>query len=162
MFELWHSNLWRTFYPPYSSENIIGTSVLLNLWKNEERHDFPGCYSSCKILRCLGHSVIKRSQWRIHTGRDWSWGTWTRGSNGDCSEIKIFSRAGMEDIGSAAMLAAKRLAGVTPEVNLREFVACIPLPCMNKTSTLALKVARKKTLFPNFFCLKKSSDFKHL
>ena len=32
----------------------------------------------------------------------------------------------MEEIGSAAMLAAKRLAGVTPEVNLRDHVTCMP------------------------------------
>ena len=39
----------------------------------------------------------------------------------------------VEENGLAAMLANKRLAGVTPEVNLREHVTCSPLP------TLALK-----------------------
>ena len=36
--------------------------------------------------------------------------------------------------GSAAMLAAKRSAGVTPEVNLREHVTCMPLPSVNKAA----------------------------
>ena len=40
----------------------------------------------------------------------------------------------MEEIGSAAMLATKRLAGVTPEVNLREHVTYMPLPSMNKAA----------------------------
>ena len=38
----------------------------------------------------------------------------------------------VEEINSAAMLAAKRLAGVTPEVNLRECITHTPLPSMNK------------------------------
>ena len=33
------------------------------------------------------------------------------------------------------MLAAKRLAGVTPEVNLREFATYIPEPSANKANT---------------------------
>ena len=38
------------------------------------------------------------------------------------------------------MQAAKRSAGVAPEVNLRERVTCTPLPNANKTEpTLALK-----------------------
>ena len=46
----------------------------------------------------------------------------------------------MEEISSAAMLATKRLAGVAPEVNLRECVTCTPLPSVNKAEpTLALK-----------------------
>ena len=40
----------------------------------------------------------------------------------------------MEDIGSAAMLATERLAGVAPEVNLRELVAHTPLPSANKAA----------------------------
>ena len=32
----------------------------------------------------------------------------------------------MEENGSAAMLATKRLAGVMPDVNLREYVTCTP------------------------------------
>ena len=42
----------------------------------------------------------------------------------------------VEEIGTAAMLVAKRLAGVTPEVNLRECVICMPLPTL---PTLALE-----------------------
>ena len=42
----------------------------------------------------------------------------------------------VEEIGMAAMLVAKRLAGVTPEVNLREYVICMPLP---RLPTLTLK-----------------------
>ena len=38
----------------------------------------------------------------------------------------------MEDIGLAAILAAKKSAGITPEVNLIECVLCMPLPNMNK------------------------------
>ena len=38
----------------------------------------------------------------------------------------------VEEIDSAAMLATKRLAGVTPEVNLREHVTCMPQPSVNK------------------------------
>ena len=41
--------------------------------------------------------------------------------------------------GSAAMLAAKRSAGVAPEVNFMEYVTCMPPPSMNKAETLALK-----------------------
>ena len=36
----------------------------------------------------------------------------------------------VKENGSVTMLAAKRSAGVTPEVNLREPVTCIPLPSM--------------------------------
>ena len=32
----------------------------------------------------------------------------------------------------AAMLAIKRLAGVTPDVNLKEYLSCTPLPSVNK------------------------------
>ena len=38
----------------------------------------------------------------------------------------------VEETGLTAMLAAKRLAGVTPEVNLRQHVTCMPLPSANK------------------------------
>ena len=37
----------------------------------------------------------------------------------------------MDENGSAAMLATKRLVGVTPEVNFRECVTCMPLPSAN-------------------------------
>ena len=42
------------------------------------------------------------------------------------------ARRYVEEIGSAAMLATKRSAGVTPEVNLRECVTHKPLPSANK------------------------------
>ena len=35
---------------------------------------------------------------------------------------------------SAAMLAAKRSAGVAPDVNLREHISCAPLPTANKAA----------------------------
>ena len=37
----------------------------------------------------------------------------------------------MDENGSAAMLATKRLVGVTPEVNFRECLTCMPLPSAN-------------------------------
>ena len=40
----------------------------------------------------------------------------------------------VEENSLAAMLAAKRLAGVTPEVNHREHVTCMPLPSANKVA----------------------------
>ena len=40
----------------------------------------------------------------------------------------------VEDNGLAAMLATKRSAGVTPEVNLRECAICIPPPSTNKAA----------------------------
>ena len=40
----------------------------------------------------------------------------------------------VEENGSAAMLAAKRSAGVTPEVNLGEHVTCMPPPSTNKAA----------------------------
>ena len=46
----------------------------------------------------------------------------------------------MEEIGLAAMLAAKRPAGVAPKVNLTECVTHMPPPSVNKAEpTLALK-----------------------
>ena len=40
----------------------------------------------------------------------------------------------MEEISSATMLATHRLAGVAPEVNLREHVTHTPLPSVNKAA----------------------------
>ena len=40
----------------------------------------------------------------------------------------------VEENGSAAMLATKRLAGVTPEVNFSECVKCMPLPSATKAA----------------------------
>ena len=45
----------------------------------------------------------------------------------------------VEEISSAAMLAAKRSAGVAPGVNLRECVTCTPLPSMNKAAHSGFK-----------------------
>ena len=42
------------------------------------------------------------------------------------------ARRYMGEIGSAAMLASKRLAGVVPEMNLREHATCTPLQSANK------------------------------
>ena len=44
------------------------------------------------------------------------------------------ARRYVEEISSATMLAAKRSAGVAPEVNLREYVTCMPLPSGNKAA----------------------------
>ena len=40
----------------------------------------------------------------------------------------------VEKNGSATMLAAKSMAGVSLEVNLREHVLCMPLPSANKAA----------------------------
>ena len=45
----------------------------------------------------------------------------------------------MEEIDLAAMLAAKRSAGVASEVNLREWVTCVPRQVQIRLPTLALK-----------------------
>ena len=54
----------------------------------------------------------------------------------------------MEEISSAAMLAAmlaaKRLAGVTPEVDLREHVTCAPRPNMNKAAHYGFETQRRR------------------
>ena len=42
------------------------------------------------------------------------------------------ARRHVEEIGSAAMLVPKRLAGVAPEVNLREHLTHMPMPSANK------------------------------
>ena len=50
------------------------------------------------------------------------------------------ARSYMEEIGSVAMLAYKRLAGVVPGVNLKEHVTLMPLPKVQiGLPTLALK-----------------------
>ena len=43
-----------------------------------------------------------------------------------------FQSGSLEENGSAATLVAKRSAGATPEVNLRECVTCTLPPSMNK------------------------------
>ena len=49
----------------------------------------------------------------------------------------------VEEISSTAMLATKRLAGVAPEVNLMEYVTCMPLPSMNKPAYSGFKTQRR-------------------
>ena len=50
----------------------------------------------------------------------------------------------VEENGSAAMLAAKRSAGVTPEVNLGEHVTCMPLPSMKKAAHFGFETHRRR------------------
>ena len=49
----------------------------------------------------------------------------------------------VEEIGSAAMLAAKRSAGVAPEVNVREHVTHTPLPSANKAAHSGFETQRR-------------------
>ena len=49
----------------------------------------------------------------------------------------------VEEIHLAVMLAAKRLAGVTPEVNLRQPVTCMPLPSANKAAHSGFETQRR-------------------
>ena len=49
----------------------------------------------------------------------------------------------MEQNGSATMLVAKSLAGVTPEVNLRECVAHMPMSSMNKATLSGFETQRR-------------------
>ena len=49
----------------------------------------------------------------------------------------------VEEIGLAAMLATKRSAGVTPEVNLRGHVTCMPLPSANKVAHSGFEIHRR-------------------
>ena len=51
----------------------------------------------------------------------------------------------VEKNGSTVMLATKRLAGVPPEVNLREHVICMPPPCMNKAAHSGIETQNSKT-----------------
>ena len=50
----------------------------------------------------------------------------------------------MEENESAAILAAKRSAGVTLEVKLRECVTCTPLPSMNKAVHSGFETQRRR------------------
>ena len=55
----------------------------------------------------------------------------------------------VEDNGLAVMLAAKRLAGVTPELNLIDHVKDMPLPSANKAAHYGFETQRR--------CLQKST-----
>ena len=49
----------------------------------------------------------------------------------------------MEENSWASMLAVKRLASVTPEVNLREYVAYMPLPSANQAAYSGFDTQRR-------------------
>ena len=49
----------------------------------------------------------------------------------------------VEEIASAAMLATRRSAGITPEVNLREHVTCTPPPSTNKAAHSGSETQRR-------------------
>ena len=55
----------------------------------------------------------------------------------------ICAHSYMEEIGSAAMLAAKGLAGVTPEVNFRECVTCMPPTNNNNAAHSSFETQRR-------------------
>ena len=54
----------------------------------------------------------------------------------------------VEEISSAAILAAKRSAGVTPELNLREHVIHMSLPSANKAAHSGFEPRRDVTRCP--------------
>ena len=49
----------------------------------------------------------------------------------------------VEENGSTAMLAIKRLAGAVPEVNFREHVTCMPVPSANKAAHFDSETQRR-------------------
>ena len=49
----------------------------------------------------------------------------------------------VEEISLVAMLVAKRLEGVTPEMNLRECVTYTPLPSANKAAHSGFETQRR-------------------
>ena len=49
----------------------------------------------------------------------------------------------VEEIGSAAMLAAERSAGVAPEANLRVRVTSMPLSSVNKAAHIGIETQRR-------------------
>ena len=69
----------------------------------------------------------------------------------------------MEENSLAAKLAAKGLAGVTPEVNLKECVICMPLPSMNKAAHSGFERGNsgptKRTYVLLKICKKKGKTF---
>ena len=46
------------------------------------------------------------------------------------------------------MLTIKRSAGVTPEVNLREHISCMPLPSVNKAAHSGIETQGDVTISP--------------
>ena len=69
----------------------------------------------------------------------------------------------VDENGLAAMLAAKRSVGVTPEVNLREHTSCMPLQCVNKAAHSGFESPKQsisgptKDMCPPTFSLKKKT-----
>ena len=61
-----------------------------------------------------------------------------------------FQSGSLEENGSAATLVAKRSAGATPEVNLRECVTCTLPPSMNKDISGPPKKGLMSSNFSNF------------
>ena len=76
----------------------------------------------------------------------------------------------VEEISLAAMLAAKRSAGVAPEVKLREHVTHTPLPSVNKADHSGFEAQKRchqksKTYVPpklNFKKIKKRKIIKNM
>ena len=58
------------------------------------------------------------------------------------------TRRYVEENGLAAMLATNRLAGVTPEVNIREHVTYMPLPSVNKAAHSSFETGGDVTRSP--------------
>ena len=58
-----------------------------------------------------------------------------------CALFTTYTVCGRD--GSAAMLAAKRSAGVAPEVNLREHITQMPLASVNKAAHSGFETQRK-------------------
>ena len=59
-------------------------------------------------------------------------------------ELRKIHHRQVKENGLAAMLAAKRSAGVAPEVNFRECVICTPPPNVNKAAHSGVSVAPQK------------------
>ena len=103
------------------------------------------CYFSLTFIRCVWCS---RYKWQIlrsiyfwckilisRTGQDSSVGrAFACGVIGFPFEPHKCLHRYVEETISAGMLATKRWAGVTPEVNLRESVICTSLPSVNKAA----------------------------
>ena len=85
------------------------------------------------IWQILAENSMKMKEIRPRGRR---YDVWDVKSTSSKSHIKAQS---VEEINSAAMLAAKRSVGVTPEMNLREHVTCMPSPMLIRLPTLALK-----------------------
>ena len=92
---------------------------------------------SVKIAVPSRHSSVGRASTCSHTVRQW----WHNRSWFLAPPMPAHKY--VEDNGSAAILAAKKLAGVTSEVNLNEHVTCTPLSSMNKAAHSNFKTQRR-------------------